>query len=87
MDPLQWCTIITTVIGFSILVFGFMELLGGRQPNELTEMAVISRQLRGIGWIMSAPLLVLVGGFICGVATGQFTGLLPTMRRAIGTGY
>lgn len=84
MEVLQWCTAITTVIAFGILVWGFMELLRGRQFHETTELTVISRQLRGLGWIMIAPLIILVGGFICAVVSGQFMGILPTMRRALG---
>lgn len=81
---MQWCTMIATVVSFGVLVWGFVELLSRRSVAE-TELGVISRQLRGLGWIALAPFLVIVSSVVCGLVTGQFQGVMQPMRRALGT--
>ncbi len=61
----QLCYLLVLVISVSLSIWGFMELLRKRQPSETTEEQVISRQLRGMGFLLLSTTVLGLGAATC----------------------
>jgi hypothetical protein len=59
------CFLIILGLSIAFLVYGFMELM--RKPVGSSEAngATISRQLKGLAYIMLSQVVLVVGGALC----------------------
>jgi uncharacterized membrane protein len=73
------CLLLVLIIAVVVIVYGFMDLLKEQQPSE-RDGQTISRQLRGIGLLILAPILVILGRALCGGVFNQCT-----LDRIVGT--
>ena len=66
------CYIIVVVVTVALMIWGFMDILKNKQPNEADTHEVISRQLKGFGFLVLAQVALFVGMLICfGVSGGM----------------
>jgi len=63
------CLIISFILSLGFLLWGFIELLQKKQPNE-SETSTISRQLRGIGYLILSQVILVLGFALCFAMTG-----------------
>ena len=61
----NWCYLAVVVATVGIVVWGFMEVLKKRQPDETDELSTISRQIRGFGYLMLATIVLSIGAGSC----------------------
>lgn len=59
------CSIIVLIIALVLAVWGFSDFFRPRQVNEPTVNDVISRQLRGLGLLMLAVVVMGMGATFC----------------------
>ena len=59
------CVLSVLTLSIVFLVWGFIDLLRKRKPSEVSEGQVISRQLKGLGMIVLAQVIVVVGAAFC----------------------
>lgn len=68
-DGRNFCLVLIMILSVVFLVMGFWDLLKGRQPNE-SETATISRQIRGIGYLLLSQVILVIGVIFCYGITG-----------------
>jgi len=59
------CYLLVTALAVYYVVIGLMDLLKKKQSNEADDTAVISRQLRGMGYLVLANVVVILGAYVC----------------------
>lgn len=59
------CYIVTLIIALVLAVWGFSDFFRMRQANEASTTDVISRQLRGLGLLMLALVVMGLGATLC----------------------
>ena len=79
-DGAQLCYLLVIIVAIGFLIWGFMDLLKRRQPNEKSTTDVISRQIRGFAFMMLSTVVLLLGGAIC----FGFTGGVDALGKAVG---
>lgn len=74
-DATQLCYLVILALSIGFIVWGFMDLLKKKQPEEKDTTDVISRQIRGFALIMIAQVVLLFGGALCFGMAGGLDGL------------
>ncbi len=71
-NGIQLCYLLVLVVAIGFVVYGFMDLLRPKQPNEKSQVDVISRQIRGFALIMVSQIVLIFGAMVCfGMAGGM----------------
>ena len=65
MDATQLCYLVAIIIALVFLIWGFMEIMKKRTHAEKASSDVISRQIRGFGWIMLSQIVLIVAFMFC----------------------
>lgn len=68
------CFMITTILVVIIVIWGFMDVLKKKQPEETSDTEVISRQIRGFGFLVLAQIVGVLGAALC-AGSGVLKGL------------
>lgn len=71
----QICYIVVLILSLGFMIWGLMDLLKKKQLNETSGTDVISRQMRGMGYILLALVVLSLGGAACAGLSGN----LPKM--------
>lgn len=79
----QLCFILVLILVIGFFVWGMSDLLKGPQPSEADTPAVISRQIRGIGLILVAKVVLLVGGVLCLGMSGSVQKYAESMKGVL----
>lgn len=64
------CYLLAVALSVYYVVVGLMDLLKKKQPHEADDTAVISRQLRGMGYLVLSSFVIGLGAYLCLGATG-----------------
>lgn len=64
------CSLIVLLLSIGFLVWGIQDLLKKQSPTEATVNDVISRQLKGFGFIVISGLVLGLGKILCDAMTG-----------------
>jgi hypothetical protein len=60
------CAIVALAVSLVCAIYGFMDMLKKQHMNE-SELGVIQRQVRGLGYLILAPVLLSLGLGLCHV--------------------
>ena len=82
MDATQICYIVTLAVAIGFFIWGFMELLKKRQPNEKDTVDVISRQIRGFAFLMLTSVVLIFGAWVCYGFSGGLETLGSRLKQA-----
>lgn len=63
------CLIVALAVSLVCAIYGFMDMLKKKCATE-SDLGVIQRQLRGLGYLILAPVLLSIGVGLCS-ATGM----------------
>lgn len=72
------CYMLALLVSLAVLVYGFMYMLRKPEADEKSYSEVISRQLRGLGLVILAPIVLSLLSSIC---FGKFG--IPEIRNLI----
>ena len=72
------CSMIIILVAVGFLVWGLQDLLKAKSPTEATTTDVISRQIKGFGFIVLSTAILSFGGILCGVMNGGGLGSLSS---------
>lgn len=61
------CLIVALAVSLVCAVYGFMELLKKKESAE-SDLGVLQRQFRGLGYLLLAPVLLSLGVGLCAAA-------------------
>ena len=81
MAEVPLCFLIIAIISIVVAIWGFIEILRAKQPDEDSENATISRQLRGFGYLLLSQVLFVLGAIICVVLAGGLTNLSQSVAK------
>jgi hypothetical protein len=73
------CYIFVILLTIGLMVWGFLDVLKKRQSSEPTELATISRQIRGFGMMILSSVVLFVGIALCMGASGGLDALLTSV--------
>lgn len=59
------CHTLALLLAIASLIFGLVVMLAKQQPKESTDGQVLSRQMRGLGFVILAPCLYMALRWIC----------------------
>lgn len=59
------CYLLIAVLSLILLVVGSLDLIVKQRETETSYEETISRQLRGVGYVVLALAVVVVGGAVC----------------------
>jgi len=65
MHDMSICYILAIFVSVALAVYGLLDILKQKQADELTELEVISRQIRGFGLLVLAQVVLMIGGATC----------------------
>lgn len=82
MNETKLCCGLVFVVSVFVLVWGLLDLLRRKQADEATDTQVISRQLKGLGMIILANVVFMLG---CGLCYGV-SGGIASMSKYLGKG-
>lgn len=81
MRDMSICYVISIIIAVVLTVYGLMDILREQQSDELTQQAVIARQIRGFGLLVLAQLVVMLGGATCAALSSGAEKLMKDVGR------
>lgn len=61
------CVVVALAVSLVCAIYGFMDMLKKKCASE-TELGAISRQVRGLGYLLLAPVLLSLGLGLCHAA-------------------
>lgn len=67
----QICYIVVLILSLGFMIWGLMDLLKKQQLNESSSTDVISRQMRGMGYILLSLVVLSLGGALCAGMSGD----------------
>lgn len=76
------CNLVVIAAAVASVVWGFIELLRRQEQVEPTVADTISRQIRGIAFIMLGQVILVLGGMVCSGFKGGFLSGLARVVRA-----
>ncbi len=65
IDSSSLCYIATIVVTIILVIWGFMDILKSKQTGETDTSEVISRQIKGFGFLVLGQLVLIIGIAIC----------------------
>jgi len=83
MRDMSICYLLTVVLSIVLAIYGLMDILKQRQPREITEQEVISRQIRGFGLLVLAQVVLLLGGASCAGLSSGIERLMKDVGRLV----
>ena len=81
MRDMSICYILSMIVAVALAVYGLVDILRQRQPGEITEQEVISRQIRGFGLLVLAQFVILIGGASCAALSSGLERLMKDVSR------
>jgi len=64
-DTTKLCFLVFVVVSIALLIWGFMDMIRKQQVNESSYSEVISRQFRGMGFLILSQFILILGGVFC----------------------
>ena len=83
MRDMSICYILAIAVSVALAAYGLFDILKQRQPDEITEQEVISRQIRGFGLLVLAQVVMLVGGATCAGLSSGMERLMKDVSRLL----
>ena len=73
MQDIKLCYVVVLIVAVVFLIYGLVQVLKKREADESSDGEVMSRQLRGFGYVLLSQIVLLIGMSLC-------MGLLGGMR-------
>jgi hypothetical protein len=75
LNEVTLCSALVFIVAVFILIWGLLDLLRRKQADELTDGQTISRQIKGLGMVLLANVVFVLGMGLCYGIGGGIEGM------------
>lgn len=81
----QLCFVLFLIFAVGLAVWGISDIVKRKQPSEASTQETISRQLRGMGILVIAQLVLALGLILCFSMSGGVDSLGRSLKSMMGS--